>query len=47
MTTVVVGTGNLGAVAHLNPVHCPSNRTIVLKAVDAPDYRDVFDEALA
>jgi hypothetical protein len=47
MTTVVADTSNLGAVAHLKPVHCPTNRTIILKAVDAPDYRDVFDEALA
>ena len=33
--------------ARLKPVDCTTNPTIVLKAVDAPDYRDVVDEALA
>jgi transaldolase len=47
MTTVVADTGDLGAVARLKPVDCTTNPTIVLKAVDAPDYRDVVDEALA
>jgi transaldolase len=47
MTTVVADTGDLGAVTRLKPVDCTTNPTIVLKAVDAPDYRDVVDEALA
>ena len=47
MTTVVADTGDLRAVARLKPVDCTTNSTIVLKAVDAPDYRDVVDEALA
>jgi len=34
-------------VARLKPVDCTTNPTIVLKAVDTPDYRDVVDEALA
>ena len=47
MTTVVADTGDLGAVARLKPVDCTTNPTIVLKAIDAPDYGDVVDEALA
>jgi len=46
MTTLVADTGDLGAVARLKPVDCTTNPTIVLKAVDTPDYRDVVDEAL-
>jgi transaldolase len=47
MTTVVADTGDLGAVARLKPVDCTTNPKIVLKAVDAPEYRDVVEEALA
>jgi transaldolase len=47
MTTVVADTGDLGAVTRLKPVDCTTNPTIVLKAVDTPEYRDVVDEALA
>ena len=47
MTTVVADTGDLGAVACLKPVDCTTNPTIVLNAVDTPEYRDVVDEALA
>lgn len=47
MTTVVADTGDLGVVARLKPVDCTTNPTIVLKAVNAADYRDVVDEALA
>ena len=47
MTTVVADTGDLGAVARLKPVDCTTNPTIVLKAADTPEYRDVVDEALA
>src|SRR5262249_11857580 len=46
MTTLVADTGDLGAVARLKPVDCTTNPTIVLKAVDTPDYQDVVDEAL-
>ncbi|SDR63613.1 transaldolase [Rhizobiales bacterium GAS113] len=46
MTTLVADTGDLGAVARLKPVDCTTNPTIILKAVDTPDYRDVVDEAL-
>jgi transaldolase len=47
MTTIVADTGDLGAVARLKPVDCTPNPTIVLKAIDTPEYRDVVDEALA
>jgi transaldolase len=47
MTTVVADTGDLGAVARLKPIDCTTNPTIVLKAIDAPDYGDVVDEAVA
>jgi transaldolase len=47
MTTVVAGTSDLGAVTCLKPVDRTTNPTIVLKAVDTPEYRDVVDEALA
>jgi transaldolase len=47
MTTVVADTGDLGAVARLKPVDCATNPTIVLKAIDTPEYRDFVDEALA
>ena len=33
--------------ARLKPVDCTTNPTIVLKAIDTPEYRDVVDEALA
>ena len=46
MTTIVADTGDLGAVARLKPVDCTTNPTIVLKAIDTPEYRDVVDEAL-
>jgi transaldolase len=46
MTTLVADTGDLGVVTRLKPVDCTTNPTIVLKAVDTPDYRDVVDEAL-
>ena len=32
--------------AGLKPVDCTTNSTIVLKAVDTPEYRDVVDEVL-
>lgn len=47
MTTIVADTGDLGVVARLKPVDCTTNPTIVLKAIDTPEYRDVVDEALA
>ena len=46
MTTVVADTGDLGAVARLKPVDCTTNPTIVLKAIDNPEYEDVVEEAL-
>src|SRR3954447_4860957 len=46
MTTIVADTGDLGAVARLKPVDCTTNPTIVLKAIDNPEYRDVVEEAL-
>jgi transaldolase len=33
-------------VARLKPVDCTTSSTIVLKAVDTPEYRDVVDEVL-
>lgn len=47
MTTIVADTGDLAAVARLKPVDCTTNPTIVLKAIDTPEYKDVVDEALA
>jgi transaldolase len=47
MTTIVADSGDLGAVARLKPVDCTTNPTIVRKAIDTPEYRDVVDEALA
>ena len=44
MTTVVADTGDLGAVARLKPVDCTTNPTIVLKAINNPEYRDVVEE---
>ncbi|GGC76271.1 transaldolase [Chelatococcus reniformis] len=46
MTTVVADTGDLSAVWRLKPVDCTTNPTIILKAVDSPEYKDVVDEAL-
>ncbi|WP_439407388.1 transaldolase [Bradyrhizobium sp. DASA03076] len=46
MTTVVADTGELGAVARLKPVDCTTSPTIVLKAIDDSDYRNVVEEAL-
>ncbi|MHC2280976.1 hypothetical protein ACVME8_007619 [Bradyrhizobium diazoefficiens] len=46
MTTVVADTGDLGAVARLKPVDCTTNPTIVLKAIDNPEYRNTVEEAL-
>jgi transaldolase len=47
MTTVVADTGDLAAVARLKPVDCTTNPTIVLKAIDSTEYKEVVDEALA
>jgi transaldolase len=43
MTTVVTDTGDLGAVAS----QAGTNPTILLKAVDTPEYGDVVDEVSA
>ena len=46
MRTVVADTGDLGAVARLKPVDCTTNPTIVLKAIDNPEYEDVVEDAI-
>lgn len=46
MTTLVADTGDLGAVARLKPVDVVTNPTIVLKAIDNPEYRNIVEEAL-
>ncbi|MBZ9870458.1 transaldolase [Mesorhizobium sp. BR1-1-9] len=47
MTTIVADTGDPAALARFKPVDCTTNPTLILKAVDTPEYRDVVDEALA
>ena len=47
MITIVADTGDLGAVVRLKPVDCTTNLTVVLKAIDTPEYRECCREALA
>ncbi|MBZ9894574.1 MULTISPECIES: transaldolase [unclassified Mesorhizobium] len=47
MTTIVADSGDFAAVARLKPTDCTTNPTIVLKAIDTPEYGNVVDEALA
>lgn len=47
MTTVVADTGDIEAVARLKPVDCTTNPTIVLKALDLPQFADTLDDAIA
>jgi transaldolase len=47
MTVVVADTGDLDAVRRLKPQDCTTNPTLLLKAVEAPAYGHLVDEALA
>lgn len=46
MTTIVADTGDIEAVARLNPVDCTTNPSIVLKALGTPMFADVIKEAV-
>src|SRR4051794_18774433 len=47
MTVVVADTGDLDAVRRLKPQDCTTNPTLMLKAVEAPAYAHILEEALA
>jgi transaldolase len=47
MTVVVADTGDLDAVRRLKPQDCTTNPTLLLKAVEAPAYGHLIEEALA
>src|SRR3954464_16048740 len=46
MTVVVADTGDIEAVRRLKPQDCTTNPTLLLKAVEAPAYGHLLDEAL-
>jgi transaldolase len=47
MTTVVADTGDIEAVRTLKPVDCTTNPSIVLKALETPQFEDVMREAIS
>ncbi len=47
MTTVVADTGDIEAVRRLKPVDCTTNPSIVLKALESPDFSEAMAEAVA
>ncbi|WP_284323973.1 transaldolase [Cypionkella aquatica] len=47
MTTVVADTGDIEAVRRLKPVDCTTNPSIVLKALESPDFAEAMTEAVA
>ncbi|MCT8158757.1 transaldolase [Pseudoruegeria sp. SHC-113] len=47
MTIVVADTGDVGAVAALNPEDCTTNPSIVLKALQSDDFAEAFKAAVA
>jgi len=47
MTVVVADTGDLDAVRRLKPQDCTTNPTLLLKAVEAPAYASIVEEALS
>jgi len=46
MTVVVADTGDLEAIKTFHPVDCTTNPSLVLKAFDLPQYKDVIDAAV-
>lgn len=46
MTVVVADTGDIEAVRRLKPQDCTTNPTLLLKAVEAPAYGHLLDEAI-
>lgn len=47
MTTVVADTGDIEAVRRLKPVDCTTNPSIVLKALESPDFAEAMTEAVS
>ncbi|MGJ8584107.1 MAG: transaldolase [Marinosulfonomonas sp.] len=47
MTTIVADTGDLQAVRALKPQDCTTNPSIVLKALQSPDFEEIFAKAVA
>jgi len=47
MTVVVADTSDIAAVRTLKPTDCTTNPSIVLKAMENPEFTDTIDEALA
>jgi transaldolase len=47
MTTVVADTGDVEAVRRLKPIDCTTNPSIVLKALETPEFEGTMGEALA
>jgi transaldolase len=47
MTTVVADTGDIEAVRRLKPVDCTTNPSIVLKALESPDFAEAMAEAVS
>ena len=47
MTVVVADTSDIEAVRALKPVDCTTNPSIVLKAMDIPEFAEVVEEAVA
>jgi len=47
MTTVVADTGDIEAVRRLQPVDCTTNPSIVLKALESPDFAEAMTEAVS
>jgi len=47
MTVVVADTGDLEAIKTFRPVDCTTNPSLVLKAFELPQYKDVIDAAVA
>ncbi len=47
MTVVVADTGDLEAIKTFRPVDCTTNPSLVLKAAELPQYKDVIDGAVA
>ena len=47
MTTVVADTGDIEAVRKLKPVDCTTNPSIVLKALEMPEFEEAMSEALS
>ena len=46
MTVVVADTGDLEAIKTFRPVDCTTNPSLVLKAFELPEYKDVIESAI-